>query len=125
MSVPALEHWFSLAIRRNRKSFIIACLALAVTFVVCIFVWFFFAKTSGGKAFGFAIFGIPAAICSYLLVAQRLRDFNVSGWFSLLWFVVNAFDTEIRLALTAAFFLALCGIPGTVGPNRYGDDPTS
>lgn len=122
MSAAALEHWFSFSLRRNRKSFIIACLALVATFVVCIFVWFLFAKTSSGKAMGFAIFGIPAAICSYSLVAQRLRDFNVSGWFSLLWIVVNAFDAEIRLALTVAFFLALCGIPGSVGPNRYGDD---
>lgn len=123
MSLPALEHWFSLSVRRNRKSFVLSCLALAATFSVALVGVGFFAQTERGESFGLLLFAIPGAICSYLLVAQRLRDFGVSGWFSLLWIPVNAFEGEIRIALTLAFFLVLCGIPGSTGANRYGPDP--
>lgn len=123
MSVPALEDWFSLDIRRNRKSFILSMVALFVTFAVAYFVWLLFAETNRGRSMGLLVFGIPAGICSYLLIAQRLRDFGVSGWFCLLWIPVNAFDGDVRVALTIAALLVLCGIPGTTGPNKYGDDP--
>lgn len=101
----------------------LSCVALVVTFSVAYAVWLLFAETRGGKTMGLVQFGIPTAICSYLLVAQRLRDIGISGWFALLWYVVNAFDPPVRLALTATFVLVLCGIPGNLGPNRYGDDP--
>lgn len=123
MSVPALDHWFSFDIRRNRKSFIISIVALFVTFAVAYFIWVVFAETNRGRSLGLLVFGVPAAICSYLLVAQRLRDFGVSGWFSLLWIPVNALGGEVKVALTIAALLVLCGIPGTTGPNKYGDDP--
>lgn len=123
MSTPALEHWFSLDIRRNRKSFMLSMVALFVTFAVAYFVWLLFAETNRGKRLGLIVFGIPAGICSYLLVAQRLRDFGVSGWFSLLWIPVNAFEGEVRAALTLVALLVLCGIPGTTGPNKFGVDP--
>lgn len=125
MSVPALENWFSLGIRRNRKSFMLSVVALFLTFAVAYFVWILFAETNSGKGMGLIVFGIPATICSYLLVAQRLRDFGVSGWFSLLWIPVNAFEGEVRAALTLAALLVLCGIPGTTGPNKFGGDPLS
>src|SRR4051794_21482680 len=112
MSTPALEHWFSLDIRRNRKSFMFSMMALCVTFAVAYSVWLLFAETNRGKGWGLLVFGIPTGICSYLLVAQRLRDFGVSGWFSLLWIPVNAFEGEVRVALTLAALLVLCGIPG-------------
>lgn len=123
MSVPALDHWFSFDIRRNRKSFMISIVALFVTFAVAYFIWVVFAETNRGRSLGLLVFGVPAAICSYLLVAQRLRDFAVSGWFSLLWIPVNALGGEVKVALTIAALLVLCGIPGTTGPNKYGDDP--
>ena len=123
MSTPALDNWFSIDIRRNRKSFMLSMIALFVTFVVCYFVWLLFAETNRGKSLGLLVFGIPAGICSYLLVAQRLRDFGVSGWFALLWIPINAFDSQIRAALTLAALIVLCGIPGTNGPNKFGDDP--
>jgi uncharacterized membrane protein YhaH (DUF805 family) len=123
MSVPALDHWFSFDIRRNRKSFMISIVALFITFAVAYFIWVVFAETNRGRSLGLLVFGVPAAICSYLLVAQRLRDFGVSGWFSLLWIPVNALGGEVKVALTIAALLVLCGIPGTTGPNKYGDDP--
>lgn len=123
MSAPALEEWFSLEARRNRKSFMLSIVALFATFAVCYFVWLLFAETPGGKNLGLLVFGIPTSICSYLLVAQRLRDFGVSGWFALLQLPINAFDGEIGGALTLAALIVLCGIPGTPGPNKFGDDP--
>ncbi|MBB3693193.1 DUF805 domain-containing protein [Sphingomonas sp. BK580] len=124
MSVPSLNGWFLLDIRRNRKSFIFGYLSLLTTFVVMYVVWTLFAETHAARRVGLIVLGAPALISSYLLMAQRLRDFGVSGWFALLWATVGWFDTpQVRLALTAAFFLVLCGIPGSQGPNRYGDDP--
>lgn len=123
MSAPVLENWFSLVIRRNRKSFALSIVCLLGTFFVCYFVWIMFAETNRGRNIGLIVFGIPSGICSYLLVAQRLRDFNVSGWFTLLWIPINAFEGQIRTALTLAALVVLCGIPGTTGANKYGDDP--
>lgn len=101
----------------------ISIVALFVTFAVAYFIWVVFAETNRGRSLGLLVFGVPAGICSYLLVAQRLRDFGVSGWFSLLWIPVNALGGEVKVALTIAALLVLCGIPGTTGPNKYGDDP--
>lgn len=123
MATPALEHWFSVDIRRNRKSFILSVVALNATFVVAYLIWLQFAQTDGGKALGGLIFGLPAGICNYLLVAQRLRDFAVSGWFALLWIPINLLGQEVSAALTVGALLVLCGIPGTIGPNKFGEDP--
>lgn len=123
MSTPALDHWFSISVRRNRKSFILSMIALFVTFAVAYFIWLLFAETIRGKNIGLLVFGIPAGICSYLLAAQRLRDFGVSGWFSLLWIPINATQGSVQSALTLAALFVLCGIPGTVGSNKFGPDP--
>lgn len=123
MSTPALDHWFSFEGRRNRKSFMLSIAALYATFVVAFLIWQLFAETDRGRDIGEFVFGVPTIICSYLLVAQRLRDFGVSGWFALLWGVVHGFETEVRIALLVATLLVLCGIPGTTGPNKFGDDP--
>lgn len=48
------------------------------------------------------------------LAAKRLHDMNVSGWFSIL-FVIGDIIA----------YLVLCVIPGTQGPNRYGDRPNA
>ena len=123
MSAPVLENWFSIELRRNRKSFALSILSLFATFFIFYIVWLIFAETNRGRSIGLLVFGIPFGICSYLLVAQRLRDFNVSGWFTLLWIPINAFEGQVRAALTLAALLVLCGIPGTAGSNKYGDDP--
>lgn len=123
MSTPALDGWFALKLRRNRLSFILAYGALCATFAACIFGWFYFAETGRGKQMGFLIFGVPAILCSYILVAQRLRDLNLSGWFALLWVPINLLEGQLRLAITLAIIIVLCAIPGTVGANKYGDDP--
>ena len=123
MSNRALEQWFSIDARRNRKSFIFSIISLFTTFVVFYFIWLLFAESPQIRTIGLLVFGIPTGICSYLLVAQRLRDFGVSGWFTLLQLPINAFDGDIRGSLTLAALVVLCGIPGTNGPNKFGDDP--
>src|SRR3546814_18536767 len=85
----------------------LSVVALFVTFAVAYFVWSMLAETSRGRSIGLLVFGVPAAICSYLLVAQRLRDFGVSGWFSLLWLPVNALEGEVKAALILAALLEL------------------
>ena len=121
----ALSDWFTPSGRRNRKSFMLAMIALILTFVALYVIWLLFAQTADGRAAGLLLFGLPAGLCSYFLVAQRLRDFNVSGWFSLLWILINAFGSPVRGALTLAALVVLCGVPGTPGPNKFGDRPLS
>jgi hypothetical protein len=50
---------------------------------------------------------IAMLVLSLMLTIQRSHDFDMSGWFALLWFV--------PLANFAFWF-----IPGTDGANRYG-----
>lgn len=122
-SYPALEDWFSTSIRRNRKSFMLATLALWAVILVVVLVigWF---KPSP-KAFTLVIlpFGIAYFVCSYMLTAQRLRDMGLTGWLALLWIPVNMADTYLAGAATLAATIVLCAVPGTRGPNRYGPDP--
>lgn len=123
MAVSAFDDWFSVSIRRNRASFVIANGALFATLAVCIFGWFYFAESARSRQIGLFIFGLPAVACSYLLVSQRLRDINVSGWLTLLWIPINVLEGQLRVALTLAAIIILCAVPGTKGPNKYGDDP--
>ncbi|MFZ4381923.1 MAG: DUF805 domain-containing protein [Sandarakinorhabdus sp.] len=123
MHNSAFTDWFSFEGRRNRKSFIIAYIALCVTFATFYFIWLQFSETSRGRNIGLIVFGLPAGLCGYLLAAQRLRDFGVSGWFALLGMPINALGDEVRIALTIAACLVLCGIPGSKGSNKFGPDP--
>lgn len=59
-----------------------------------------------------------------LLIAQRLRDIGLSGWFASLWLVVLFLTLWMpgwAQSVTAhACILLLALVPGTKGPNRYG-----
>jgi len=61
---------------------------------------------------------ILANIIQFALLIKRLHDINRSGWFSLI-IVIPIIHPVINLA----FALILAGIPGTAGPNRFGDGP--
>lgn len=123
MSVPVSEGWFSLSIRRNRKSYMLASLALTAIFVGVIGVlWFFGARGRGGMII-LLLFFVPYFICGYSLTSQRLRDFGMTGWLALLWVPIGIADRYIGGAASLAFFLVLCAVPGTAGENRYGPDP--
>lgn len=72
------------------------------------------------------IFGLPWIFVSYNLTAQRLRDFNLTGWLTLLWVPINVLHqnhSELSSALSLAFWIVLVFVPGTKGENRYGPDP--
>ena len=59
------------------------------------------------------LIGIALAL-SILLAIQRLHDFNASGW----WAVLNLVPFA-----NLVFYLVLLIMPGTPGPNRFGDPP--
>ena len=128
-SYPALEDWFSTAIRRNRKSFMIASVALFAVLAVVYFVisWFTPPRQDGNYTWSFVLVFAPFAIAyiigAYLLTAQRLRDIGLTGWLTLLWIPVSMADTYLHGAATLAAWIVLFTVPGTQGPNRYGPDP--
>ena|SRR5680860_673916 len=122
-SYPAFEDWFSSSIRRNRKSFVLATVALFAVMVAVVAVIAWFSKTKTGFGLMVLPFGIAYFVCSYLLTAQRIRDMGLTGWLTLLWIPVNMADAYLHGAASLAAWIVLCTVPGTDGPNRYGSDP--
>ena len=60
------------------------------------------------------VVALAALVISFLLTIQRLHDFNASGWWSIL----------ILLPLAnLVLYLILLIMPGTQGPNRFGNPP--
>jgi uncharacterized membrane protein YhaH (DUF805 family) len=57
---------------------------------------------------------IAAFWSSLALTVKRWHDVGVTGWFTLL---------SLPGFTHGAVFLLLCLLPGTTGPNRYGEDP--
>lgn len=72
--------------------------------------------TFSDTAYTLGIFAV--VLYSYVALmfetARRLKDINVNGWFSLLLFIPG---------ISTLTFWPLLFIPGTKGPNRFGDDP--
>jgi len=123
MSIPFYEHWFSLNLRRNRTSFIAASITLFCIMLIMIATMWFFDVRGRSWTLIFLLFFVPYVLCTYCLTAQRLRDFNQTGWLALLWMPIGIADNYIGGAASVAFIIFLCVIPGTPGSNRYGDDP--
>ena len=117
---PILEHWFSLSIRRERKSFIFASILLyAVLLLIFLFIWNL-GITENSKGIITFIFFALGIFASYALTAQRLRDMNVTGWLALFWIPISFAGDDFRIALYLGFVLILWTIPGTEGENKYG-----
>ena len=118
MSLPATEFWFSLSVRRNRKSFMLASLLLLLIGVI-------FSGFFNIHWIFVAIFAVPFTIAQHILIAQRLRDMNVTGWLALLWIPIQMlpFMYNIPFPFGIALLIIVCAVPGTKGPNNYGDDP--
>ena len=55
--------------------------------------------------------------------AQRFRDMSYTGWLALLWIPLMFIDSSVGFALSLAFSIFLCVMPGKVGKNEYGPDP--
>jgi len=125
MSLPASEFWFSLSIRRNRKSFILANIALFLIMALVVYALVFFdVRIKAGNAI-FYVFYVPFIFTQYFLTAQRLRDFGKTGWLALLWIPVSLLPQHFSGIASLTFLIILCVVPGTLGENRYGDDPLS
>lgn len=60
------------------------------------------------------ILTVAALVISILLAIQRLHDFNASGWWSTL---------AVAPLANLVFYLVLLIMPGTPGPNRFGNPP--
>ena len=126
MSLPATDYWFSLSIRRNRKSFLIATVSLWAVAIAVVLALIFFSVPDRAALFLGFIFGVPWVFVYWNLSAQRLRDFNVTGWLVLLWIPINLLQggyAELSAILSLAFWIILLFVPGTKGENRYGADP--
>lgn len=117
---PWFMHWFSFSIRRERKSFILASVAMMILFFLALIVIRSLQLSSGDGPLTFAYF-LLALFCSYTLTAQRFRDMNITGWLALLWIPVSMTEGYIKDALVFSFWLILVTVPGTEGPNRYGE----
>jgi uncharacterized membrane protein YhaH (DUF805 family) len=116
MSKPAMEDLFSFSGRRNRKSYILASLAI---FAIIVVVWIVAMMLAyGGSsmiALGIAgLLSIPAAIVSWAISSQRCRDFGWTGWAVLITLIPY---------VGWLFAIAIMFIPGNQGANRYGPDP--
>lgn len=117
------DSWFSLTIRRARKSFIYASL-LVIALLVAIFVGISALDISvRAKVPIFLLYAGMGAFVSYTLSAQRLRDMGVTGWLALLWIPINFASEELKSFATSVFLLVLWVVPGTDGANRYGESP--
>jgi uncharacterized membrane protein YhaH (DUF805 family) len=123
MSLPATESWFSLTVRRNRKSFAIAySLLLVIMLAIFVLMYGYDVNKDARELILLACF-IPYLICTYFLTAQRLRDIGVAGWLALLWIPVTIADSILFGAASVVFLVILLSVPGTNGRNRYGTDP--
>jgi uncharacterized membrane protein YhaH (DUF805 family) len=88
--------------------------SIGLTFLISFVVGIFTALLSSalGSAAGVLMFAAWAAIVvvSIMLTIQRCHDFNASGWLSI-------------LGLIPLVNLIFWFIPGTDGPNRFGNKP--
>lgn len=125
MSVPVCDFWFDTTIRRNRASYLGAVLVLGITLVVISFVVDYISIPSRLKFIIMLMFWVPCLLANQFLIAQRLRDLNISGWFAPMWFALVVADKELNGAATLAATILLVCVPGTKGANKYGDDPLS
>lgn len=118
-----INNWFSLSIRRERKSFIFASLILIATLLTVVKGIDLLDISSRVKTillFAYMILGVAA---SHTLSAQRLRDMGVTGWLALAWIPINFSNNELRSLVTSIFILVLWTVPGSRGKNIYGDSP--
>ena len=126
LSQSAIDDWFSLSARRNRKSFFYASLLLILVNIIITLLFQFFEVSGRAELILSIVFGLPWLFVSFNLCAQRLRDFNITGWLALLW-IPNGFlymqSYFLGAGITMAFWIILLSIPGTNGQNRYGRDP--
>lgn len=68
-----------------------------------------------------SIYGLAILIPSIAVTVRRLHDRDMSGWWYL-GFIVLGMIPFVGWIANIVFLVILC-LPGTVGPNRFGEDP--
>jgi uncharacterized membrane protein YhaH (DUF805 family) len=150
MSKPVFEDIFTPSGRRNRQSYILFILSTGVLYLILLALYYGLFALWGEPALrdlntldpptylpwvmrSPQILEVILSIVPGFVIAQRLRDFGWSGWVALL--AIIPFSNGIIGGLVAMVIggfitlvgaiivLALCFVPGDVGPNRYGPDP--
>lgn len=116
MSKPVFSDLFAFHGRRNRKSYVLYIVCFVVLMAV---VWGIAGGITSGMESGAPliiayIITLICSISSWIVGAQRCRDFGWSGWAILL---------SLIPAVGAIFLIAILFVPGTAGPNKYGADP--
>jgi uncharacterized membrane protein YhaH (DUF805 family) len=82
------------------------------------------AAFSAGMMAPFAVMGIYTLLViipSIAVTVRRLHDRNMSGWWYLGFIVLSALPIVGFVSNVA--FLVIMFLPGTAGPNRFGEDP--
>ena len=82
------------------------------------------AVAAGSLSFTYILFGIwllAVIIPSIALNVRRLHDRDMSGWWYL-GYIVASFVPVVNLIAFVAYVVVMV-LPGTPGPNRYGEDP--
>jgi uncharacterized membrane protein YhaH (DUF805 family) len=80
-----------------------------------------FAALFGGAGLLFLLYFAVILIPSIAVSVRRLHDRDMSGWWYL-GFIVGSMIPFVGFLISIAF-LVLMLLPGTVGPNRFGEDP--
>lgn len=117
MSKPVFSDLFSFSGRRNRKSFILFTI---ISMAALLGLWFGISLIVGNDEPPILLIIVGSLLTAAILVAdsavsvQRIHDFGWSGWTVLI---------SLLPVVGWIFDLALCCVPGTHGPNKYGPDP--
>lgn len=69
----------------------------------------------------FGLFALGILVPSIAVNVRRLHDRDMSGWWYLGFIVLS--NIPIVGILVAIAYLVLMFLPGTPGPNRFGEDP--
>lgn len=75
----------------------------------------------GGFGLVILLFWLAILVPSIAVTVRRLHDRDMSGWWYLGFMVLGMIPFVGWIA--SIVFLVLLFLPGTVGPNRFGDDP--
>lgn len=96
--------------RTTRRTYLIKSLVL-----IALNTWIFYSAkiNSIEDLYPYSIFIWTTIIVVFILNIGRLNDINLSGWYSLIFFV-----PILNISLIALYF-----IDGTKGENKYGQDP--
>jgi uncharacterized membrane protein YhaH (DUF805 family) len=113
--------WFSLSIRRNRKSFMVAILVLAgVSVAAAVVIRLIIGPDSILVGSVVLVYFVPLTIVFYTLTAQRLRDIGVTGWLALLWIPLGLLPVQLGGIITVAILILLCCLPGNQRTDGFG-----